>query len=105
MDPQSGPQDQGRALDIPGCHDAPVADRGRADVQRLRVAEACRSARALGSARFAGNHTSFPEDQAAADRPSASPDPADPRRIEPHVLPEPFPGYHDAPVLVLTTSP
>lgn len=47
----------------------------------------------------------LPEDRAVVDRWNASLDAGDPKRIELHVLPEPFLGYHDAPVLVLMANP
>lgn len=47
----------------------------------------------------------LPEDKPAVDHWNASLDPADPRRIELHVLPEPTLGLHDAPIVVLMASP
>jgi hypothetical protein len=45
------------------------------------------------------------DDEAAIRSFNASLTPQDPRRIELHVLPEPFLGFHDAPVVVLLANP
>jgi hypothetical protein len=47
----------------------------------------------------------LPEDKAVVDRWNRSLSPADPRRLELHVLPEPFLGLHEAPVLLLMANP
>lgn len=45
------------------------------------------------------------EDKPVVDCWNARLSPDDPRRLELHVLPEPFLGYHDAPVLILMANP
>jgi hypothetical protein len=47
----------------------------------------------------------LPEDRLVVSRWNSSLDPDDPRRVELHVLPEPFLGYHDAPLVLLMANP
>lgn len=95
----------GRVLQHPRPMDAWIALSGhlyRLGSETMRVMVAVLSP----WVRFSGREPYvLPEDKPIVDRWNERLGPDDPRRLELHVLPEPFLGYHDAPVLILMANP